>query len=366
MIVTILIFLAVLFVLILVHEWGHYITAKLTGMRVDEFAIGFPPKLVSWKKGETEYSLNAIPVGGFVRIYGEDPTQVAEAGPDSMRAFGARPKWAQAVVLVAGVTMNVVFAWFLFVVILLIGVPTQVEEGQQTAAAQLTVMGVLPSSPADGAVPTNAVITKVTSGANTLEQLTPSQVSDFIAVSGGESVTIAYKGSGEKIETVSVMPEKGLIADSPDRAAIGISLGLVETVSRPFVPALGEAVVRTVDTTGKIAAGLWGLLAAAVVGQADFSQVAGPVGIVNYVGDAAAIGFTSLLLFTAIISLNLAVVNLLPIPALDGGRLVFVVIEVLTRRPIPPVWAARVNLAGFAFLMLLMLAATVNDIWKFF
>jgi regulator of sigma E protease len=122
--------------------------------------------------------------------------------------------------------------------------------------------------------------------------------------------------------------------------------------------------VRTIDTTGKIAMGLWGLLSAAVVGEADFSQVAGPVGIVNYVGDAAALGFTSLLLFTAIISLNLAVVNLLPIPALDGGRLVFVAIEAITRRPIPPVWAGRVNLAGFAFLMLLMLAATINDVIK--
>ena len=363
MFVTILIFLAVLFVLILVHEWGHYITAKLTGMRVDEFAIGFPPKLFSWRKGETEYSLNAIPIGGFVRIYGEDPTQVAEAGPDSARAFGARPKWAQAIVLVAGVTMNVVFAWFLFVVILLIGVPTQVEEGQQTDAAVLTVMGVLPGSPADGAVPANVHITQVSSGTETLEQLTPSQVSDFIATAV-EPVVIRFSAQNVPVQTVTVMPQKGLIVASPDRAAIGISLGLVETVSRPLVPALGEAVVRTIDTTEKIAIGLGGLLAAAVVGQADFSQVAGPVGIVNYVGDAAAVGFTSLLLFTAIISLNLAVVNLLPIPALDGGRLVFVAIETVLRRPIPPVWAARVNLAGFAFLMLLMLAATINDILK--
>ena len=125
--ITVLIFLAVLFVLILVHEWGHFITAKLTGMRVDEFAIGFPPKLFSWKRGETEYSLNALPIGGFVRIYGEDPTQVAAASADSARAFGSRPKWAQAIVLVAGVTMNVAFAWFLFVIMLTTGVPTQVS-----------------------------------------------------------------------------------------------------------------------------------------------------------------------------------------------------------------------------------------------
>jgi regulator of sigma E protease len=119
-------------------------------------------------------------------------------------------------------------------------------------------------------------------------------------------------------------------------------------------------------TTKNILVGLGSLAAGAITGTADYSQVAGPIGIVSYVGDAASIGFTSLLLFTAIISLNLAVINLLPIPALDGGRLVFVAIEAVTRKPIKAVWAARVNLAGFAFLMLLMLAATINDVSKFF
>lgn len=364
-IITIAIFLGVLFVLILVHEWGHYIVAKLTGMRVDEFAIGFPPKLVSWKRGETEYSLNAIPVGGFVRIYGEDSTQVAEQNVDQKRAFGARPKWAQALVLVAGVTMNVIFAWFLFILILLIGVPTQVEEGVASAAAELVVMGVLPGSPADGVLPPHVTIVSVRSGEVALERLTPATLSDLMASATG-SVTVGYVIGDASPVTVEVTPVKGLLAASPDRAAVGVSLSLVETISMPLLSAIPEAARQTVHTTGKIAAGLYALLAGAVVGTADFSQVAGPVGIVSYVGDAAAIGFTSLLLFTAIISLNLAVINLLPIPALDGGRLVFVAIETILRRPIPPVWAARVNLTGFLFLMLLMLAATVSDVTKFF
>ena len=363
--VTVLIFLAVLFVLVLVHEWGHYITAKLTGMRVDEFAIGFPPKVVSWKKGETTYSLNLLPVGGFVRIYGEDLTEEVAASADSPRAFGARPKLAQAVVLVAGVTMNVLFAWFLFVIMLTVGVPTQVEENMATDAAELTVAGVLPNSPAEGVLTPNMVITAVSAGSDTLTKPAPSEFSDFIAAHAGQPVTITTVLDAETREVVAV-PVTGLIESSPDRAAVGVSLSYIEVVSQPFGSALVQAAVQTGEATKRIAVGLYTLVHNAVIGQADFKQVAGPIGIVKYVGDAAAIGFMSVLYFTAIISLNLAVINLLPIPALDGGRLVFVAIETVMRRPIPPVWAARVNLAGFAFLMLLMLAATLHDVWKLF
>ncbi len=364
--ITVLIFLAVLFVLILVHEWGHFITAKLTGMRVDEFAIGFPPKLFSWKRGETEYSLNALPIGGFVRIYGEDPTQVAAASADSARAFGSRPKWAQAIVLVAGVTMNVAFAWFLFVIMLTTGVPTQVEEQAATAEAKMVVSGILPKSPADGTLIPNSIIISAQAGEDTLISIKPSTFSEFMSTHADTPVTIGYTGSDGEIKSVAVTPKKGLIAASPERAAIGVQLSYVEVVARPFGEAIVEAGQLTVASTLAITNGLWDLIKGAFAGTADFSQVAGPIGIVNYVGDAAAVGFTSLLYFTAIISLNLAVINLLPIPALDGGRLVFVAIEAVTRRPIPPVWAARVNLAGFAFLMLLMIAATIGDIYKLF
>ena len=193
MIITVLIFLAVLFVLVLVHEWGHYITAKLTGMRVDDFAIGFPPKLLSWKRGETTYSLNVLPIGGFVRIYGEDLTEVVTAGPDSARAFGARPKWAQSLVLVAGVTMNVLFAWLLFVIMLTVGVPTQVEENEATPAAVLTVAGILPGSPADTILTPNTLITAVSAGSDSVTKPAPSIFSDFIAAHADRSQRRQYR-----------------------------------------------------------------------------------------------------------------------------------------------------------------------------
>lgn len=363
---TILIFLAVLFVLILVHEWGHFIVAKLTKMRVDEFAIGFPPKLFSWKRGETEYSLNSLPLGGFVRIYGEDPTVVAGTDPDSARAFGARPKWAQALVLLAGVTMNWIFAWLLLVIIMIVGVPTQIEEQNATANSVVYINSVLSGAPADTVLPPQSKILKVEQEETTLTPVLPSTFSEFIASNAGNAVDITYETRDGVIETVSIIPQPGVIEASPNRAALGVELTLVDIVQKSFGTALIDASVQTYAMTKAITVGLFKLIGSVFAGNADFSQVSGPVGIVGYVGDAAAVGFTSLLFFTAIISINLAVINLLPIPALDGGRLVFVAIEAITRRQIPPIWASRVNLVGFAALMLLMLAATISDISKLF
>lgn len=355
---TALIFIAVLFLLILVHEWGHFITAKKTGMRVDEFGIGFPPKLFGLKKGETEYTLNALPIGGFVRIYGEDPTQV-EA--DSERSFIARPRWAQAVVLVAGVVMNIILAWFLFAAVFMIGVPSAVEEAEAGPNADLRVVQVLPDSPLDGTLPTNAAITAMSAGEATLEQLTPSGLRDFVATYNEQPITIQYT-LGETSDTVTVTPQTGLLSESPEQPAIGVSSVLVETNQYGVGEALVRATTQTVDALVLIVTSIAGLLYNTVVGTADFSQVAGPIGIYNLVGDAASVGLVSLMMFTAIISLNLAVINLFPFPALDGGRLLFVAIESIIRRPIDPIWTARLNLVGFVLLIALMLAVTYKDI----
>lgn len=359
---TILIFLAVLFVLILVHEWGHFIVAKLTGMRVDEFAIGFPPKLFSWKRGETEYSLNSLPLGGFVRIYGEDPTAVKGTDPDSARAFGARPKWAQALVLIAGVTMNWLFAWFLLVIIMLVGVPTQIEEQNATANSVVYIDSVLKGAPADTVLPPQSKIIKVEQGETELTPILPSTFSDFIASNAGNAIDITYETSKGVVDTVSLIPQTGVIEASPDRAALGVGLTLVDTVKKSFGTALVDAGKQTYQMTTTIISGFGQL----ITGKVSLNQVSGPIGISVIVGDAAAVGLTTLLYLTAFISVNLAVINLLPIPALDGGRLVFVAIEAITRREIPPIWAARVNLIGLSALMLLMLVATISDISKFF
>jgi regulator of sigma E protease len=358
---SILLFLLVLFVLVLVHEWGHFITAKKTGMRVDEFAIGFPPKLFGVKKGETEYNFNLLPIGGYVKIYGENREEGEDPTIDSGRAFHARPKWAQAVVLLAGITMNILFAWFLFSATLLIGVPQAVDEATASDDAALIVAGTFPGSPADGVLPIGAEIVSATVGEKTLTNPGPATFSEFVGAAGQEAVTITYLNDGvEKL--VSLTPKSGLVADAPDKVIIGTSLALIEIKQLGVVGSVIDGFKMTVHGTVSIITGLYTLIKDAIVGQADFASVAGPVGIVGMVGDAASYGLTPLLTFTAIISLNLAVINLLPFPALDGGRLLFVAIEAVTRKEIPPAWTGWTNVIGFVLLMLLMAAVTFNDI----
>jgi len=397
---SVILFLVVLFVLILVHEWGHFIVAKKTGMRVDEFGIGFPPKLFGIKKGETEYTFNALPIGGFVKIFGENgeideqsisPVATkgsdrrseanAEAGeggtkvvsqntsheasatleykPDP-RAFNNRPKWAQALVLIAGVVMNILFAWLLFSVTYMIGVPAEVEESAAGPDSQLLIAGTLPDSPAS-VIPAGSEIVSVRNGAVTLDNPTPSSFSEFVTNNAPAELEIEYQQGGE-VAIVMITPAQGIVSDDPERYVVGASLALIEIQKQSFLTAIGKGFNSTINGLQAITVGLFTLIGQSFSGTADFTQVAGPVGIVGMVGDAAAFGLTALLTFTAIISLNLAVINLLPFPALDGGRLVFVAIEAVTGKDIPAQWAGRINLVGFVLLLTLMVAVTYNDI----
>jgi regulator of sigma E protease len=174
-------------------------------------------------------------------------------------------------------------------------------------------------------------------------------------------VTIAYEHSGELLVT-EITPKTGVITDTPDRAAIGVALTLIDTVAKPIPLAIKDGFIFTLTSTRDIALGIVKLLGDAVQFKADFTQVAGPVGIVGLVGEASAIGITSLIMFTAFISLNLAVINVLPFPALDGGRLLFVLIEAVKGSPIPARYAGSLNMIGFALLILLMVLVTWNDI----
>lgn len=363
---AILTFLVVLVALILVHEWGHFIAAKKTGMRVDEFGVGFPPKLFGYRRGETEYSVNALPIGGFVRIFGED-LDAAKQDPDWPRAFSAQSKWAQAIVLVAGVVMNVLFAWLLFSLALTLGVPSAVEEAEAGPDAQLRIASVLPDSPAAAAdIPVGVQVTQLYSDDTAVDEpLTPSTFTDFVAAHASEELTVVYQVDGTEQRT-SIQPSAAVIPEDANKPAIGVALSLIEIQHTPWYRALYDGAVMTVTGLRDITIGLYGLATGAFAGTADFSQVAGPVGIVGLVDQATNFGITSLLLFTAIISLNLAVINLLPIPALDGGRLVMVAIEAVKGTPIPADWAVRVNTAGFLLLIGLMVAVTYNDILRLF
>lgn len=356
---SIILFFIVLLLLVLVHEFGHFIVAKKFGIRVDEFAFGFPPRFFAKRVGETTYSFNALPFGGYVKIYGEDPSEVS--GTDRSQSFVGKPRWVQGSVIVAGVLFNILLAWLLISATLIAGVAAadDPQSNYRVVQPRLTIMGVHEGSPAELAgLSAGDQLIALTDGYDTIVADSPDTVSTFVAPREGRPLTITYRRLGEELQT-TVTPISGII---PEAAAIGISMDMVGTLRLPPHLAFWEGAKRTWAYTELTVKGIYGFLAQAVLGRSDFSEVTGPVGIVRAVGDAAESGFTYLLLFTALISINLAVINLIPFPALDGGRLLFIVIEGIMRRPIPTQVTNWSNLVGFVFLMLLMVLVTYHDI----
>ena len=362
---SILLFIAVLVALILVHEFGHFLAAKWSGMRVDEFGIGYPPKAAGFKRGETEYTFNWLPFGGFVRIYGEDDEAVARDPKDGERAFFRKPRIVQAIVLAAGILMNLAFAWLLLSITLGIGAPKALapEEIATTPDAYVLVSSILPGSPAEevGFEPGDRIVS-ATAGDETFTSADSEAFTEFVG-SQEEPITFVLESRGVE-RTVTVSTRTGLAEEDPDRRVLGVGVASVGTVRTAWYMAPIEGAVLTWDLTKATAIGLTHFFIGVFTLSADLSQVSGPVGIAGAVGDAAGSGIAQLLTLTAIISINLALINLLPIPALDGGRLLFVAIEAVLRRPLPRKFQGAVNAAGFAFLILLMVVVTASDIFK--
>ncbi len=358
---SVFIFIVVIVALIVVHEFGHFVAAKLSGMRVDEFGLGYPPRAMTIAKiGETEYTLNWLPFGGFVKIYGEDG---GEADP---RSFSARPRILQALVLIAGVTMNLLFAYVLITGALVAGTPRALSDSELAGARnqELVVASVLPGTPAAraGLLPGDSIIS-ASASAGKWQAVDPKSFSAFIGASHGETVTLAIRHDGTE-RTIAAAPEAGVAAVDPTRYALGVEVATVGVVPLSFGAAVVEGASLTWGVLTLTAAGLWHFFYGILTFSADLSQVSGPVGIAGAVGSASMQGFGDLLSIMAIISINLALINLIPVPALDGGRLLFVLIEGAIRRPIKPSITRTINAVGFVCLILLMLVVTAHDIFK--
>lgn len=364
---TILLFFVILLLLVIVHECGHFIVAKSLGVRVDEFGVGYPPRALSFGVwGGTEYTLNWLPFGGFVKIYGEDGEGATSSEKRVSLAY--KPWYAQILVLAAGVVANVLLAWVLFVYATMYGAPITVPETSSVAAhAHVVVTSVLQNSPADIAgISVNDRIVGLRSKKDTLAPVTPSSVTTFIQSHPGEALVATIErtvGGVPQTVDVSVTPMQG-VRDDRTIPAIGIAMGFLmrDTVS------LHDAVIIATLETGKwltmTGEGVAGMLKGVVTRTGSLSDVSGPVGIAQQVGSWYGLGSAYLAYFVAILSVNLAIINLIPIPALDGGRIVFVLIERVIRRRIPSGVAGFVNTVGFALLMILMLVVTWSDVWK--
>jgi len=356
-------FILILALLILVHELGHFSVAKLFGIKVEEFGIGFPPRVLYFKKGETTYSLNLLFFGGFVKIFGED----ANEGASDPRSFAHKPRLVQGAVIVAGIVMNLIFAWLALSAGYMAGLPTSVDhEGFGIVqGAHVTVVAVLPGSPAQaaGIMPEDTIEMLQTGTAkldvrtlNTSEQA--DVVRAFIADHGDESVVLTVVRGGEE-KTFLAKPVAGVI---DGRKAIGVQLDDVGVLRLSPPLALAEGAILAYHMTLSTAQGLGAFFWEIVRGKADFSTVAGPIGIAGIGAQAVQNGFSAAVVLTALISVNLALINILPIPGLDGGRLLIIIIEGIIRRPISPRVTTAVTIGGFALLILLMLVVSYHDI----
>ncbi|HWB34283.1 MAG TPA: M50 family metallopeptidase [Candidatus Paceibacterota bacterium] len=362
---SLIIFILILAALILVHELGHFGVAKLFGIKVEEFGIGFPPRLLYIQRGETVYSINLLFFGGFVKIFGED----AAEGKGGARSFASKSRWIQAAVIAAGIGMNIIFAWLALSAGYMAGLPTSVDhDGFGTVTnSQVMITAVLPNSPAQSAgLAAEDVIEKLQTADASLDirTLNTSEQADvarnFIADHGSQSVILTVLRNGQE-KTFLARPVAGLVEG---KMAIGVELDDVGTLKLSAPLALAQGGLLTYEMTISTAQGLAGFFWQIARGVADFGSVAGPIGIASIGSQAVTQGFSSVVVLTALISINLAIINLLPIPGLDGGRLFIILIEGVSRRTINPRITNIITIGGMAALILLMLVVSYHDVLR--
>ena len=354
---TALLFVLVLAVLVLVHELGHYLAARLFKIDVEEFGFGFPPRATGVKKWGTIWSLNWIPLGGFVKLKGEDDPHDVGHGSFASKSAGVR-----AAVIAAGVIMNLILSSTLFAAGFMIGVPQLVDDLPKNAQLhdrRIQVMEVLPDSPAAKADlrPGDAIMTL---DGQTLADITAIQ--EYVAAHDGKTVHVVVTRGPDAV-TEDLVP--AVIEGSGGKAIMGVALAETAIVSFPVHVALLRGFAATGYYAKEIVVSVWQLIAGLVTTGKSKVDFSGPVGIAVLTGRVARLGFTYLLQFVGLLSVNLAVINILPIPALDGGRLMFVIVEKLRGKAVRPKVEAALHKIVFFLLLGLALLVTLKDVDRY-
>jgi regulator of sigma E protease len=373
MFTTIIIFILVLSVLVFAHELGHFWTAKRFGVKPREFGFGFPPRIWGiykdvngkWKQvwgkqevtdaSDTVYSANWIPMGGFVNI-GED--DINDIGPGS---FVSKKIWQRAVILSAGVFMNVVLAAVLLSIGFMSGLPQLMGDQTDPKAIvmdrKIQITEVLPDSPADKAgLKASDVIVEVDGRKfSSIEEL-----QQYVRDKVGKKLDYKIKRDGASIDkeiTPAVIKETG-------EGGIGIGIAGIETVKFAWYLAIWKGVKTSILLLWLIITAFAGLIKGLFMGMGVPDSLAGPVGIAKLTGEASRMGIAYLMQFTALLSLNLAVINFVPIPALDGGRVLFLLIEKIKGKPVKREVEAVIHNIFFFLLIILIIVVTFRDVSK--
>jgi regulator of sigma E protease len=426
MFITIIIFLLILGILVFIHEFGHFVVAKKMGVRVDEFGFGFPPRMlgiqliksktiqklskeevqslevdnynlpdgqelttqiitnhieevsqivpakkwrVVWGRDKakqdldnensdkgTVYSINWIPLGGFVKIKGEQGE-----GAEDEDSFAHKKVWQRGAIILAGVVMNFLFTVILLSVGYFVGLPQDISEEPKGAIIQniqVETAAILQGSPADqaGMKVGDVIISLDDQAVDNVESFR-----NYTALQEGKTIVLQIKRDTE-ILTKEIQP---IEIKEAGRVAIGIGLIKTGLVSFPWYKAIYKGFESTLYLTKEIFAALYTLLKNLVTVQGGFEEVSGPVGIAVLTGRVAKMGFIYLLQFMALLSINLAIINFIPFPALDGGRFLFLIIEKIRRKPVDRKIEAVIHAIGFALLMLLVVVVTFKDVSQY-
>lgn len=388
MILTIVIFLLILGVLIFVHELGHFLAARIFGVKTEEFGFGFPPRMAGiyfdekkkkWKivKGSkkiksknTIYSINWIPLGGFVKILGEDGENKEKAQKINKKEmkksddFSLKPIWQRIIILVCGVAMNFYFAGIILSLGFLIGTPEPVvKDNQNYRNPIIQILEVVPDSPAEkmGIKPGDEIV-KISSDLKTVEIIETDQVYNFINQNKGEEIMVEVN-RGNDVYRLKGTPR---VDYEEGEGSLGIGFEKIAIVSYPLQEAVINGFSSTFAITGKMFSLFVTMFTDLFQGDTQkIESVSGPIGIVVYTNQFTEMGLAYVLRFAALLSINLAIINILPIPALDGGRILFLIIEKIKGKPVSSKIEGGLHALGMYLLLFLMLFITIRDISKF-
>lgn len=354
--VNIIIFIFIIGFLIFVHEFFHFLAAKKINAKVEEFCIGFPPRLYKKKVGETLYSIGIIPFGGFVNIFGDDPEDKRKG------SFYKKPVMQRFQVIAAGVISNFLIAIILFSIVFFIGYPQVIEKKTPENAkdVNIQIIFIAKNSPAEKAgllVGDKIILLSLKNNAIRPEEI--SEVQDFTQKNAGEKITLTIK-RGEKIIQKIIKPREN---PPENEGPIGIMLAKTGIIKYSFL----ESVLMGFKTTYRYTKlTIWSMgkviknaITRTTTPGLEFS---GPIGVGGYFVKMADLGFVYIIHFTAVLSLGLAILNSLPFPALDGGRMVFLGIEKVKRGPVKPEIENYVNKIGLVLLIILMIVITIKDV----